>query len=164
MIQFRVYTVAFAAGSGQTGAVDWFELTAPSTCGVSLFGLDISQSTDYKDAEEEGIRYYIKRASSTYTSGSGGNTGVARIPVRSGDVAATFTAETMNTTQVAVGTGALVTVHQSVFNIRVGLDKIWTPETAISCKAGEALIVGMSAGVPDTVTWEGTAYVAEIMG
>ena len=163
MIQFRVYTVTFTA-SAQSGAVDWFELIAPSTCGISLFALEISQSTDYKDAEEEGIRYYIKRAAGSYTSGSGGNTGVARTPVRSGDTGATFTAETLNTTQAAVGTGTLVTVHQSVFNIRVGLDRIWTPETAISCRASEALVIGMGAAPGDSVTWEGTAYVAEIMG
>lgn len=163
MIQFRVYTVVFAASS-QSGAVDWFELPAPSTCGIAIFALDIGQTTDYKDTEEEGIRYYIKRASGAYTSGSGGNTGVARAPVRSGDVAATFTAETLNTTQAAAGSGALATVHQSTFNVRVGLDKLWTPETALSCRASEALVVGMSAAPTDAVSWEGTAYVAEIMG
>lgn len=163
MIQFRVYTVCFTA-SAQTGAVDWFELIAPSTCGIAVFGLDISQSTDYGDAQDEGIRYYIKRAAGSYTSGSGGNTGVARTPVRSGDAAATFTAETLNTTQIAVGSGTLATLHQSVFNIRAGLDKLWTPETAFSCKASEALAVGLGAAPADSVTWEGTAYVAEIMG
>lgn len=163
MIEPRVYTVCFTA-TAQTGAVDWFELTAPSGCGIALLALDISQSTDYKDAEEEGVRWYIKRASSTFTSGSGGNTSVARSPVRSSDSAASFTAETLNTTQIAVGTGSLVTVHQSVFNIRSGLYVVWTPETAISCKAAEALAVGMGAAPADSVTWEGTAYVAEIMG
>lgn len=163
MIQFRVYTVSFTA-SPQGGAVDWFELIAPSSCGLAIFYLDIGQSTDYKDTEEEGIRYYIKRAAGSYTSGSGGNTSVARIPVRSGDAAATFTAETLNTTQAAAGTGTLATVHMSVFNVRSGLDKLWTPETAISCKASEALVVGMSGAPADSITWEGTAYVAEIMG
>lgn len=163
MIGHRVYTVAFTA-SAQTGAVDWFELIAPSSCGIALLALDISQSTDYQDAAEEGIRWTIKRASGAYTSGSGGSTGVARTPVRSGDAAATFTAETLNTTQVAVGSGTLVTVHQSVFNIRTGLIQYWTPETAISAKASEALTVGMGAAPADSVTWEGTAYVAEVMG
>lgn len=163
MIQFRVYTVVFTA-SAQAGAVDWFELIAPAGCGIAIFGLDISQSTDYQDAAEEGVRWFIKRASGSYTSGSGGNAGVARTPVRSGDAAATFTAETLNTTQAAVGSGALTTVHQSVFNIRAGLDKLWTPETAISARASEALVIGMGAAPADSVTWEGTVYVAEIMG
>lgn len=163
MIQFRVYTVCFTA-TASAAAIDWFELTAPSSCGLALFSLDISQSTDYKDAEEEGVRWFLKRAGSTYTSGSGGNTAVARTPVRSGDAAATFSAETVNTTQLVVNTGTLVTVHQSVFNIRTGLLQLWTPETAPSCKASEALVIGMGAAPTDSVTWEGTAYVAEIMG
>lgn len=163
MIQPRVYAVTFTA-SAQPAAVDWFELIAPSSCGIALFGLDVSQSTDYQDAAEEGIRWFVRRAAGSYSSGSGGNTGVARTPVRSGDAAATFTAETLNTTQAAAGSGTLVTVHQSVFNIRSGLREIWTPETAISCRASEALVVGMGAAPADSVTWEGTAYVAEVMG
>ncbi|MDF5758609.1 hypothetical protein [Spongiactinospora sp. TRM90649] len=163
MIQFRVYAVCFTA-SAQAGAIDWFELVAPASCGIALFGLDIGQSTDFGDAAEEGIRWYVKRAAGSYTSGSGGNTGVARTPLRSGDAAATFSAETLNTTPIAAGSGTLLTLHQSVFNVRAGLDKLWTPETAPSCKASEALAIGMGAAPADSVTWEGTAYVAEIMG
>lgn len=162
MIPLRVYTVCFTA-SAQTGAVDWFELQATSSSGLALLCVDVSQSTDYGDAQDEGIRWYIKRASGSYTSGSGGNTSVARTPVRSGDAVATVTAETLNTTQIAVGTGTLTTVHQSCFNIRQGLYQVWTPETAISCKVSEALAIGMGAAPADSVTWEGTAYVAELL-
>jgi hypothetical protein len=162
MIPLRVYTVCFTA-SAQTGAVDFFELQATSTSGIALLCLDVSQSTDYGDAQDEGIRWYIKRAASTFTSGSGGNTSVARTPVRSGDSAATFTAETLNTTQIAVNTGTLTTVHQSCFNIRNGLYQLWTPETAITAKVSETLAVGLGAAPADSVTWEGTAYVAELL-
>lgn len=163
MIEPRAYSVVLAA-TASAAAIDWFELIAPSSCGLVLLGLDISQSTDFGDAAEEGVRYSIKRAAGSYTSGSGGNTGVARTPVRSSDAAATFTAETANTTQLVVGAGTLVTCHASSFNIRTGLDKIWTPEMAICCKAAEALVIGLAAAPADSVTWEGTAYVAEIMG
>jgi hypothetical protein len=112
VIPLRCYTVV-AASAAQTGAIDWFELTSTSSSGFVLLGLDISQSTEAGDAQDEMIRWYIKRASSTFTSGSGGNTSVARTSVRSGDAAATFTAETNNTTQIAVGTGTLTTVLQS---------------------------------------------------
>lgn len=162
MIPLRCYTVV-AASAAQTGAIDWFELTTTSAGGIALLGLDISQSTEAGDAQDEMIRWYIKRAGSTYTSGSGGNTSVARTPVRSGDAAATFTAETNNTTQVAVNTGTLATVHQSDFNVRSGLLLWWTPETAITAKASEALVIGMSAAPADSITWEGTAYVAELL-
>lgn len=163
MIEPRVYSVVLAS-TASAAAIDWFELIAPSTCGIGLFAIDLGQSTDFGDAAEEGIRYFIKRAGGSYTSGSGGNTGVARTSTRSGDAAATFTAETANTTQLVVSTGTLVTCHASVFNVRTGLDKFWTPETAITCKASEAIVIGMSAAPTDSITWEGTAYVAEIMG
>jgi hypothetical protein len=157
----RVYTVIFGA-SAQTNAVDWFELTAPSTMGIMLLGLDISQTTELGDAAEEMIDWYVKRATSTYTSGSGGNTSVTRSPINPGDAAASFTAETLNTTKIAVGTGALATVHNSAFNVRAGLDKLWTPETAIRCPASGALAIGMTANPADSITWVGTAYVGEL--
>lgn len=162
MIPLRCYTVSFAA-SAQAGAVDWFELIAGSTAGLVLLGLDIAQTTELGDAAEEQIGWTIKRATGTYTSGSGGNTGVARPPVRAGDAAATFTAETLNTTQIAVGTGTLTTVLQSAFNVRTGLREIWTPESAISCGVSSALAIGMAAAPADSITWVGTAYVAELV-
>jgi hypothetical protein len=162
MIPLRCYTVV-AASAAQTGAVDWFELTTTSAGGIALLGLDISQSTEFGDAQDEMTRWYVKRASSTYTSGSGGNSSVARTPTRAGDAAATFTAKTNNTTQIAVNTGTLTTVVQSCFNIRAGLLLFWTPETAITCSASQALAVGMSAAPADSVTWEATAYVGELL-
>lgn len=162
MIPLRVYTVLFAA-SAQTNAVDWFELIAGSTTGIALLGIDIGQTTELGDAAEEQIDWYIKRASGSYTSGSGGNTGVARSPVRAGDAAATFTAESLNTTKIAVGTGTLTTMHNSAFNLRTGLLQYWTPETAISCSASQAIAIGMTGNPADSVTWVGTAYVAELI-
>jgi hypothetical protein len=162
VIPLRCYTVVFAA-SAQAGAVDWLELTTTSVGGIALLGLDIGQTTELGDAAEEQIDWYIKRASGTFTSGSGGNTGVARNPVRAGDAAATFTAETLNTTRIAVGTGTLTTVHNSAFNLRSGLLQFWTPETAFTCSASQALAIGMTGAPADSVTWVGTAYVAELI-
>ena len=158
----RVYGVSFAA-SAQTGAVDWFELTSTSTRGIILLGLSISQTTETGDAQEEQIGWTIKRAGGGFTSGSGGNTGVARQPRFSTDVAATFTAETLNTTQIAVGTGTLNTLHQDSFNVRAGLQLFWTPETAWGASVSEALAIGMVAAPADSITWVGTAYVAELL-
>src|SRR2546430_3952235 len=149
MIEPRVYTVVFAA-SAQAGAVDWFELTAPSTASIVLLGIDISQTTELGDAAEEQIDYYIKRATGSYTSGSGGNTGVARTPVRAGDAAASLTAETLNTTRIAVGTGVLTTLHNSAFNLRDRLERFWTPETGFTAPASGALAIGMTGAPADS--------------
>lgn len=162
MIPLRCYTVLFAA-SAQTNKVDWFELIAGSTGGLALLGVDIGQTTELGDAAEEQIDYYVKRASGSYTSGSGGNTSVARTPVRAGDAAATYTAETLNTTQIAVGSGTLVTLHNSAFNLRTGWVQFWTPETAFTCSASQAIAIGMTGNPADSVTWVGTAYVAELI-
>lgn len=162
MIIPRVYTVSFS-GSAQAGAVDWFELIAGSTTAIILLKLFVNQTTEVGDAQEEEIGYYIKRASGAYTSGSGGATGVARPSVRAGDGLATFTAETNNTTKLAVGTGTLTTMHEDAFNVRSGLQLIWTPETAISTSPSQALVIGMDAAPADSVTWKGTAYVGELV-
>lgn len=157
----RVYTVGFAA-SAQAGAVDWFELITGASGALALLGLDIAQTTELGDTAEEQVGWRIIRATGSYTSGSGGNTGVARPAIAPGDSAATFTAETLNTTQIAVGTGTLTTLLQSAFNVRVGLQMFWTPETAPRIGASSALSIGMTAAPADSITWIGTAYVSEI--
>jgi hypothetical protein len=161
MIQPRVYTVSFAA-SAQAGAIDFFELITGASGGLVLLGLDIGQTTELGDAAEEQIDWYIKRGTGTYTSGSGGNTGVARPPVVPGDSAATFTAESLNTTRIAVGTGTLTTIFGSTFNLRSGLQMFWTPETAPRSAVSTALAIGMTGAPADSVTWVGTAYVGEL--
>jgi hypothetical protein len=157
----RVYTVSFSS-SAQAGAVDWFELAAGASRSIALLGLDIAQTTELGETAEEQIGWTVKRAAGSFTSGSGGNTGVARPPVVSTEGAAVFTAETLNTTQAAVGAGTLTTVHQAAFNVRVGLQMWWTPETIIAASVSETLVVGMSAAPVDSITWIGTAYVAEL--
>jgi hypothetical protein len=161
MIPLRVYTVGFSA-SAQTAAIDFFELITGASGAIALFGLVIGQTTELGDAQEEKLRLKFTRATGSYTSGSGGNTGVARPPVRAGDAAATFTAETLNTTQIAVGSGTLTVVNQEPFEVRAGFERFWTPETAFTIGASSALAIGLAAAPADSVTFEGTAYVAEL--
>jgi len=161
MFRPRAYTVPIASAAN-TVAIDWAELITGTTAGLMLLGIDIGQSTELGDAAEEQIRWYIKRATGTYTSGSGG-TAPTPAKVNAGDVAATFTAEVNNTTQIAVGTGTLTTIYQGCFNLRTGLQLFWTPETAITNGISSALAIGMGAAPADSVTWEGTVYVGELV-
>lgn len=160
MISARCYCTSFAA-SAQTNKVDWFELQTGSTGYIALVGLDIGQTTELGDAQEEQIDYYIKRGTGSVTSGSGGNTSVARKATQPGEAAATFTVETLNTTQLAVGTGTLDTILNSAFNLRAGLQQFWTPETAFCIAPSSYLAIGMTGNPADSVTWVGTAYVME---
>jgi hypothetical protein len=157
----RVYAVSFAA-TAETNKVDWFELTTGSTGYIRILYIDIGQTTELGDAQEEQIDWYIKRGTGSYTSGSGGNSSVARTAVLPGDAAATFTAETLNTTQIAVGTGTLTTIHNSAFNLRAGLQVAFTPEVAPACAPSSALAIGMTGNPADSVTWVGTVYVEEL--
>lgn len=156
----RPYSSILAA-SAQAGAIDWFEIIAGSTVAADLWGVDIGQTTELGDTQEEQIDYYIKRGSGTYTSGSGGNTGVARGVIQPGDAAATLTAESLNTTRIAVGTGTLVTLVNSTFNVRSGLQFWLPPEFLIGIGPSQALAIGMTAAPADSITWVGTAFVME---
>lgn len=161
MIEPRTYSVILPA-SAQAGAIDWFELICGGTVAIVLLGLSIGQTTELSDAAEEQIDYYVKRGAGSYTSGSGGSTGVARTPKAPGDAAATFTAETANTTKIAVGTGTLVTIHNDTFNVRSGEKVFWTPETAPQAGPSQALAIGMTGAPVDSITWVCTAYVGEL--
>lgn len=156
----RVYAVTLAA-EAETAAIDWFELITGTTSSIMLLALDIGQTTETGDAMEEQINWYVKRFTGAYTSGSGGNTGVARTPLHPGDAAATFTAESSNTTKATGGTS--VDLWRSSFNLRSGLQMIWTPETAPQIAISSAMVIGFENTPADSVTWSGTAIVGELL-
>lgn len=157
----REYTIVFAA-SAQAGAIDFFELITGGTGALELAGIDVGQTTELGDTAEEQIDYYLKRATGSYTSGSGGNTGVARAALRPGDAAATFTAETLNTTRIAVGTGTLTTLINTTFNLRNGLQIFYPPELRPAIAPSSALAIGLTGAPADSVTWVGTAWASEL--
>jgi hypothetical protein len=163
VIPLRCYTVVFAA-SAQAGAVDWFELIAGSTTGIALLGLDIGQTTELGDAAEEQIDWYIKR-------------GVGHLHVRLRrqhgrrpqprcvPVMPRRRSQPKHSTRRGLlsAPGRWPPVHNSAFNLRSGLLQFWTPETAFTCSASQALAIGMTGAPADSVTWVGTAYVAELI-
>lgn len=156
----RAYTT-IAVATAQTGAIDLFEIIAGSSKGLILLGLDIGQSTEVGDAQDEQITYTIKRFAGSYGSGTSGNTGVARPAVDSLSTAATFTVETHNTGQATASSGTLTSIYQSTFNVRAGLVMWWPPEVAPRCSVSEGFVVSLAAP-SDSVTWVGTATVGEL--
>lgn len=156
----RPYYVNFAA-TAETAAIDFFELIAGASVAFDLWGWDIGQTTELGDAAEEQLDVYIKRASGSYTSGSGGNTGVARPVAQPGDAAATLTAESLNTTRIAVGTGTLTTVINTTYNIRSGWKEWLPPEFVIGCGPSQAVALGLTSAPADSVTFVGSAAVME---
>jgi len=152
----RIYTVEFEAVA-VTAQVDFFELTPADDKPIKIAGIFLSQSSDFGDAQDEGLRYRIIRGHTT--SGSGGAAPTPR-PLNRSEAAAGFTAETCNTTIASVGTTH--NLHSDVFNVRVGL-ALWLPDGCEwqATQADTTLVVRLMAAPADSLTMSGTLYVIE---
>lgn len=162
----RIYTVEFSAQDQTTadGNMDMFELRPSSTAGIGirLLSVYIGNTSDVGDAQEEMIHYSILRMTGgTFTSGTGGTTPTPN-PVDFDDIASDFAADAVNDV-VATTTGTTVNVHQDGFNVRSGLQLVIPPTWGASLPgiANAAILVRFNTTVADTITWQGTAYVAE---
>lgn len=153
----RVYFVPFSA-TAVSAAVDAFEVLAATGKPFVLHRVILSQSSDYGDAQAEGLSVLIKRATGSYTSGSGGSTVT---PVKdTNDASAGPTAEVCNTTQAAAGSGALTTIWADAFNVQTGWDWFPPPEHRPMFLPGEACVVSITAPA-DAITLSGTLVLVE---
>ena len=156
MYQPRIYSVVFQAVA-ITATQDLFEITPGDDKPVQLLGVFAGNSTDFGDAQDENLRWSVVRGHTT--SGSGGTAPTPR-PTKRSDSAAGFTAEVNNTTKASVGTTHIV--HADAFNVRAGLAHWWTPETVPEAtQADTTIIVRLDSSPADSITFDGTLYVAE---
>lgn len=142
-----IYTAEFN-GIAVSAAQDFFEVQVPADTIVKLLEFHLFQTTDVGDSAEEILRVRVRRQTGTLTSGSGG---ASVTPVRHsiGDAAAGVTVERNNTTQA---TGTLETIEPLGWNVRIPLEKIWTPETAPLFVASDDLIIDLPAAPADSLT------------
>jgi len=155
----RFYTASFSAVS-VSPAVDCFEILASAAKPFICHEIGLSQSSDYGDAQAEGLSVLIKKATGSYTSGSGGGTAT---PAKhsTNDAAAGPTAETNNTSQAAGGSGTLTTIRAEAFNEQAGYQYLPTPEQRILFLAAEALVVSITAPA-DAITLSGYVVFEEL--
>ena len=163
----RIYTVPFTGTLTNTGGdSDLFELIPAAEKPIRLYGLVLAQHSDFKDAEEEGLRISIIRVPTTLTGGSGGS---AVTPVATDDLdgAASFAAEANNTT-IATTSGTLVVVEEFAWNVRMSpLERWWPdPDTRIAYRraaaAAQAIVVRCQSTPTDDISIDITAYVEEM--
>jgi hypothetical protein len=152
----RLYTAVFN-NVAVTAIQDLFEIVAPATGIVLLHDIHISQNTDVGDAAEEVLR--IELTSGHTTSGSGGST-VTPVSLDLGDAAFAGTCEVNNTTQASAGT--IVTHYVWNWNIRVGFDKIFTPETRPLIRPSRRMCLELPAAPADSLTMSGSITIEEI--
>ena len=151
-----IYTAVFN-NVAVTAIQDLFEIVAAADAVVLLHDIHLSQNTDVGDAAEEVLR--IELTSGHITSGSGGSAPTA-IPRNIGQAAYGGTVEVNNTMQASAGT--IVTHYVWNWNIRVGFDKIFTPETRPRIAPGTRMCLELPAAPADSVTMSGSITFEEI--
>ena len=155
----RLYDVPFSAVS-ISAAQDLFEVLAASGKPFFLHSIVFGQTSDFGDAQAEGIQILIKRATGSYTSGSGGST-VTPAKHLTNDAAAGPTAEINNTTQASAGSGALTTLYTESVNVQAGYQYLPTPEMRYFFLPSEACVVSITAPT-DAITGSGTLTFEEM--
>lgn len=149
----RKFTVQFDNVS-VTAAQDFFEIITGATQCLRVLSAFIGQSSDAGDASAELLRVTMKRASGTYTTGSGGTTPT---PAPHDFVSPAFgsTVRANSTTAAVVGTGALTVLLAETFNVQSGWYYTPTPEEAIEINPSQALIINLPAAPADALTMSG---------
>lgn len=137
-----------------TTATDLFHLTVTDT--VIIHELDLSQTSDLGDAAEEVLRIGLYRG---VTGGTGGTAATEVAYVRADDPAVTGVVLMNNS---SISTGGTLT-HVIGWNIRVPLEKIWTPETRPRIDSGEDPVSFRLLAAPtDSITMSGTLVWEEL--
>lgn len=162
MSSARRYSVAFD-NVAVTTTCDFFELNPAADKPISIVSIEIGQTNRTGDANEDLLRWSIRRfTGATITSGSGGS---APTPATVGatDGAAGFTAEAANTT-IASTSGTNTLLYAATFNTRVGLLWIPTPEMqfeAVDNGGNCILIIRLEEAPAASTTFSGTIIVRE---
>jgi hypothetical protein len=145
----RLYSCVFDAVA-ITAVQDIFAIVAPTNATVRLHQLDLFQTSDLSDAQEEVLRIRIRQGQTV--AGSGGAAGTI-VPQDVDDAASGSTVRTNDTTQA--NTGTIVVDEIFGWNIRVPLTRIWTPECRPIVKGGRRATIELVAAPADSVTVSG---------
>ena len=141
-----------------TVAADLIEITPADDKPIRVLGFNLGQTTDTGDAAEEIISLVWVRGHTT--SGSGGSAPTPR-PCDPSDAAAGFTVEVFNTTAASAGTGVNLARH--AWNVRVPIERPYTPEESFGANQGNTtLVLRMAAAPADSLTISGSVLIEEL--
>lgn len=153
----RVYSVIFSAVS-VSAAQDLFEITPADDKPIEIIGIELGQSSDAGDAQDEVLQISIIRG---YTTSGTGGTAPTPAPLQPNSGASGFTAEVNNTT--LANTGTTNTLHTGCWNVRAGYIN-WFPEGCrpSATQANTTIVVRQTAPA-DAITMSGVLYVRELI-
>jgi hypothetical protein len=140
-----------------TVAADLFELTPADDKPIKVLAVNLHQTSDFGDAQDEVISVVWVRG---HTSAGSGGTAKTPRPCNPSDTAAGFTAAVGNTTAASGGTAVNLPRHG--FNVRAGLERPYTDaEAAEATQANTTLLLRMAAAPADSLTIGGAVLVEE---
>lgn len=118
-----------------------------------LHSCRVMQSSEETTTEAEELKISVKRATGTFTSGSGGSTATV-VKGQTGDTAhGLATIERNNTTQAVVGTGTLEEIDCGSFAVLSGeWERTYTPELRKPFGPSEAVILSLEETPADAIT------------
>lgn len=136
-----------------SAAQDLVELLLASSQAAIIHSVRIMQSSDESSAEAELLQINLKRASGSYTSGSGGGSLTMALNNLADSAHGLSGTERNNTTQAVVGTGALSTIMSGCFNVIAGeWEYTPTPELRPPIGPSQAFIVSLDEAPADALT------------
>jgi hypothetical protein len=158
----RLYTVPIATPTSiAVATTDLFEVIPAANKPVRLHGINLFNTTDFGDAQDEVLDIRLVRGGTAITSGSGG-AAVTPVPVVASDGAAGFTAETFNTTAATFTTSTIVADTRG-WQVRLEKEFYWTPESMhVISAANGGFVIRLGSAPADAITIGGTLYIEEI--
>lgn len=156
----RMYVTHFKAVA-VTGAQDFFEILSATAKPIKIHGFAVAQTSDFGDAQEEGLLLCTNRGVGSVTSGSGGSTHVPN-PIDDPDIASGATVEINNTTIMAVGTGTLEELECHPWNVRVPYVFWYTPETRPRIVPGDRWTLELETVPADSITVSANVWFEEV--
>ena len=154
----RIYTVSFAP-TAVSASADFFELAPATNKPCVVHCCEIGQTTDYGDAQAEGLGVTIQRGGTAFVSGSGGSVPTP-VSIDATSSAAGATTEVLNTTVATFTAG--VTVYSTAFNVQSGWFYNPAPEDRITVTAANGALVVRVTTPADSITWAGTLVFEEL--
>ncbi len=150
----RIYTVNFT-DIAVTAAKTLIELIPAANKPIEIVGIEIGQTTEFGDAQDETLKLTITRGAAT----TGTGTAATPAPLSPADTAAGVTAK-VNMTAESTG-GTEVVLWNSAWNVRAGYIN-WFPEGIRPASINGSLLLLKQSLPADSVTLSGTLYVREL--
>lgn len=149
-----------------SAAQDLLELLLASGQCAVLHSLRVMQSSDESSSEAELLQVNLKRATGSYTSGSGGGSAtVVKYGQSVMQAHGLSGIERNNTTQASAGSGALEVLLPGCFNVLAGEWEVtFTPELRPVFGPSEACILSLDEAPADALSLRAVALLEILAG